>query len=437
MKTRCLSVVLCSLGAASLSAQTRLVVPKSLENLPAQLDAKGVRPKMIGDFYYRDRGVFGLSKANAEQAVGWYAEAVAKGSSDAAIALHNMYSSGDGVPKDRAIALYWLDRAAVAGHAQAADALRRMDIAIGSMQAPPPSQGPDPDPAKGTAPVSPGSMTLEGQIARLCDQISQEMSAANKPSIAVVAFSNLDGQTSELGKYLAEEITTTLFQTKRFKVIERHMLDKVLKEQKLQGSGLIDEESARQLGKLLGVTAIVSGTVTELESTVKLNARLIGTETGEIFGAAAAALPKTSSIQRLLATRAGETGLPAAPRASGESPSSGPSVQVGSLSYSLVGCVRQPNGFVELTLKTLNQAPEKEFSFYRGALYLYTEDGGKYRPDSLRIGNKEGAVVSTTLFPGSPITIRATFKEIPLEFRHAVAIEVFDPKAHLKGVPIR
>jgi TolB-like protein len=141
---------------------------------------------------------------------------------------------------------------------------------------------------------------VDSQINNLCLKISQEMSENNKTTVAVLEFSDLDGKFSKLGKYLSEEIITHLFQTKKFQVIERQLLNKVIKEQKLQESGIFDDSSVKKLGKLLGVNTIISGTMTDLGNSVKINARLISTETAEIYATASCEIEKTESILKLL-----------------------------------------------------------------------------------------------------------------------------------------
>ena len=102
------------------------------------------------------------------------------------------------------------------------------------------------------------------------------------------------------GKYIAEELITRLYRTKKFYVIERQLLNKVLEEHKLTSTGLIDENSAKELGKILGVDAIASGTITELTNSVKVNSRLFSTETGSIFAVASSEIPKSSDVRKLL-----------------------------------------------------------------------------------------------------------------------------------------
>lgn len=108
-----------------------------------------------------------------------------------------------------------------------------------------------------------------------------------KTKIAVLDF-QMQGEQSnakDMGKIVAEWLITGLVETGRFDVIERRLLEKLLEEQKLGVTGAIDPNSAAQLGKILGVKTIVSGTVTSLEGYTEINARLINVDTASIMAA--------------------------------------------------------------------------------------------------------------------------------------------------------
>ncbi len=152
-----------------------------------------------------------------------------------------------------------------------------------------------------------GMFSLFGQVSDLNDglddltsQIIEEMGIQKKSKIAIIEFSDLEGNKIKMGKYIAEELTTRLFKTKKFDVVERSMLEKILKEQQLSLTGLLDEESAKQLGKILGVDAICSGTITDLSNTIKINARLVSTETGSLFSVASIEVKKDPSVNKLM-----------------------------------------------------------------------------------------------------------------------------------------
>jgi formylglycine-generating enzyme required for sulfatase activity/TolB-like protein len=138
------------------------------------------------------------------------------------------------------------------------------------------------------------------RLDRLVQQISVELSENQKQRVAVVEFVDLKGNVSDFGHYLAEELITRLHQTKKFKVIERQLLNKIITEQKLSLTGIIDPASAQKLGKLLGVDAIAAGSISDLSKTLEINARLISTETGEVFSAASVEILKDEAVCNLM-----------------------------------------------------------------------------------------------------------------------------------------
>ncbi len=141
---------------------------------------------------------------------------------------------------------------------------------------------------------------LDQRVSELSQQIANKMSAKQKTTIAVVEFTDLQGNVTDLGRFLAEELVTRLGDLEKFKVIERQLLTKIIAEQKLSLTGVVDPASAKQLGKILGVDAIVTGSVTTLAQSVRVNARLISTETGEVFATAATDIFKDESVSGLM-----------------------------------------------------------------------------------------------------------------------------------------
>ena len=143
-------------------------------------------------------------------------------------------------------------------------------------------------------------ISLDSQMAELVDQIVSSLAQNDKSKIAVMDFVNMSGQTTKLGRYLSEELTTRLYLTGMFEVIERKLLDKIVEEQKISLSGMIDESTAAELGRVLGVDAIASGTITDLGTSVKVNARLISAETGKLFSVASVEITKNDKVKILL-----------------------------------------------------------------------------------------------------------------------------------------
>jgi len=149
-------------------------------------------------------------------------------------------------------------------------------------------------------------VTFDQRIGELSKQISDGLTENQKQTIAVVEFADLRGNVTDFGRFISEELITRLYQTKKFKVIERQLLNKVIAEQKLSLTGVIEQTAAQRLGKVLGVDAIASGTVTDLGKSLRVNARLIITGTGEVFAVAVTEIAKDDSVLALMG--AGNTG---------------------------------------------------------------------------------------------------------------------------------
>jgi len=143
-------------------------------------------------------------------------------------------------------------------------------------------------------------VTIDDQINQLTAQIISSFNQSNVQKIAVIEFADLEGNVTQLGRFIAEEVITRIFTTGRFEVVERNLLNKVLAEQKLGMSGYIDQETAISLGQILGVDAIITGSITDLGTNVKINARLISTETGSVFAVASVNVYKDDTIKLLL-----------------------------------------------------------------------------------------------------------------------------------------
>jgi len=149
------------------------------------------------------------------------------------------------------------------------------------------------------------SRELDKQIDILAEQIISNLDVQKTHKIAIIEFANLEGNVTDLGKYLAEELTTRLFRTGRFLIIERQLIKKMMGEQKLSATGLIDAKTASKFGQILGVDALTTGTIADLNTSVKINARLIAVETGSVFAVASVKAPMNKEVEILLGKKPG------------------------------------------------------------------------------------------------------------------------------------
>lgn len=242
--------------------------------------------------------------------------------------------------------------------------------------------------------------SLDQRVSELTQQISKEMTDNNKKTIAVIEFSDLRGNVTDLGRYISEELITKLYLTKKFKVIERQLLNKIIVEQKLSLAGMIDPSSAKKLGKVLGVEAIVSGTITDLAQSLKVNARMLNTETGEIFAAASVEIFKDVSVTKLMVPVIVEFSSmetkPSKPSTEPNKPKSW-KVQDKGFSFELVGASRKASGTVVIEILVTNiSETQQDLSLYAKdrpdfTTRLFDVDGTEYWPSKLKFGPQQSS----------------------------------------------
>jgi curli biogenesis system outer membrane secretion channel CsgG len=136
-----------------------------------------------------------------------------------------------------------------------------------------------------------------------------------------------------LGKGVSDILISKLGKDNKYSLIERTRIDAILAEQNLSASQLVDPITAAKIGKLLGVEAVVIGSITQFDlqnkksaggglfggllgglgvsnqstdAEVKLNVRVVNTTTGEIlFTAEGKGKDNQSDVQVLTGLGAG------------------------------------------------------------------------------------------------------------------------------------
>jgi curli biogenesis system outer membrane secretion channel CsgG len=158
----------------------------------------------------------------------------------------------------------------------------------------------------------------------LCTKAQDAAPQGRKKRIAIFDFdyatvrtnsAAMFGSDIDIGKGISDLLVKNLVTNGTYSVIERKALDKILAEQNFSNSNRADPTSAAQIGKLLGVDAIIVGSITEFgnetkntkiggggggfggfgiggfghkdsKANVMLDARIVNIDTAEIFGVA-------------------------------------------------------------------------------------------------------------------------------------------------------
>jgi len=100
--------------------------------------------------------------------------------------------------------------------------------------------------------------------------------------IAVYPFEKNGIVSEESGLFM--DLLMLAFQKQdRFQLTDRALLDRVLEEQKLSLTQLIDQNAAVNMGRIMSAEAIITGSIIETGSGMEVVGRVIDTETSEII----------------------------------------------------------------------------------------------------------------------------------------------------------
>ena len=119
------------------------------------------------------------------------------------------------------------------------------------------------------------------------------------PRVAVFPLRDQASETTVLGKHVAERLTTSLFDPKSIRIIERTRLDEVLREQKLAETGALDAKTAQKVGNLAGANVVITGSLVDLGEELAVDLRAIDCKSGEVVGTAEANLRWSESLRKL------------------------------------------------------------------------------------------------------------------------------------------
>jgi curli biogenesis system outer membrane secretion channel CsgG len=263
----------------------------------------------------------------------------------------------------------------------------------------------------------------------LASQIAASVVKEQKRKIAVVPFIELDGRATVLGTFLAEDVTTRLFATGGFDILERTLLNKVMAELKLGASGLVAPDEAKQIGKLAGVDAIVTGTVTDFPSSVAVNCRLIDAQTGRVFGVAQTRIVKDDDVRAVLGKALGRTGSSSSPDDTPSAPAPHRAddqmqTSVHGFLFSLPPCQRA-GPQVSCAFKVENGAEDRGFTCYEERTKAVDANGKEYAPASFRLGDKGvGLADARVFYNGTALDGRLLFENVSRDVRQFSILEI-------------
>jgi len=113
-------------------------------------------------------------------------------------------------------------------------------------------------------------------------------SACAQITVGVLPFANLsnDSSLAWIGTGIAETMTDKLQNVKELSLVERARMQDLFGEMALGQSGLIDEKSAQQAGRMAGAKHLVIGSYQKAKREIRIAVKTVEVETGRVVEAA-------------------------------------------------------------------------------------------------------------------------------------------------------
>lgn len=288
-------------------------------------------------------------------------------------------------------------------------------------------------------------------ISQLSHQISSTMLEENKRKVAVMNLPLLTGGMTELGLYISDKLTNSLFQYRdKFEVVERTRLESVLKEMELGFTGIIDDKTAQSIGKILGADAIVIGTITDLGKEVDINVRMLGTEKANVLAVASCFLEKDEVIARLIenvkiteptSVKSQRPKIEVTTPPPSVKPESLPKVELNDFTFEAKEC-KWSGQRVICAIAVINNAQKTRgltiYAMY-GRSILVDDLGNQYNPKGVTFGGK-GSLESATqadqdIPPNLPMNIMLNYRDINPNAKYgSVVLDCYEYNGNFKAV---
>lgn len=132
------------------------------------------------------------------------------------------------------------------------------------------------------------------------ERIASRLRDSGKVKAALLDFTDLDGRTTELGRYLSSELATGLSNRGGgVQLLDRANIRRILQEHKLQERGLVEPGNIVKLGRFTAVQALGIGRVVALGESYRITVQFTATDTAAIVATERIELPVTPALREL------------------------------------------------------------------------------------------------------------------------------------------
>jgi len=259
--------------------------------------------------------------------------------------------------------------------------------------------------------------------------IDQAVETGKNSKIALMEF-NYGTTRNSLTRNIYESLSVALIQ-KGFQVVERTKLDQILKEQKLATTGLIDLSTAQKIGKLMGGSIVLLGSVSDMGNQIAIRARMVDVEKGVALTAAEVTLNKTPDIEAALGVNVTNSEVKGLRPHQDRSPSNAvqkyPVKEFEGFSFALQKC-KKSGTTAKCDLVVTNKQNDRVLKVYArnsNDSIMFDNFGNAYKADNVHLANCSNIWSCTMrLIQGVPTRLSVSFADVASDTTMASVLNI-------------
>ena len=289
------------------------------------------------------------------------------------------------------------------------------------------------------------ALGYEKELNELAGSLTQKLLEGRKKKVAVVDFTDMEGNTTYAGRFLAEELSvmlSNLGSRTQFEVVDRLRLKSLLKEQGLEATGWVDPAMGTKLKKAAGINAIIAGNLTPFGDSLHLSVKILDASSAKILFAASTDFAKT----KIMGENPSEKKNP--PAQTPPHPSTNPApptvqapvppamdvrqkVETAEFVLELVECwASGPNLTCSMLMTNIKE--DRKYKLSTAETRIIDPSGNEYRAQKLQLGTAESwDSVERPLVNSISTKAAASFAGVSPAVR---TIALFEISCHLEGI---
>ncbi|GHV96726.1 hypothetical protein AGMMS50293_30460 [Spirochaetia bacterium] len=136
---------------------------------------------------------------------------------------------------------------------------------------------------------------LDAAIREASDYLDSNVPGGNK-----IVILNVQSDSAALSDYIIDELIANAVNDRNFPVVDRQQLDAIRSELNFQWAGEVDDNSAQEIGKMVGAQTIVSGAISKVGNNYRMRIRALEVQTAQVQGQFNRNIPSGETIIALM-----------------------------------------------------------------------------------------------------------------------------------------